>query len=295
MMNICFCIDKKYTMPLVVCLLSLFKNNPNTTFNIYIINNGLDKFATDSIAKMSAEHDAYVKFIDINTDITKQFPINHHISQAAYYRLLMDNFIPKTIDKILYLDVDIIVNGAITDLYQTDISHVILGAVENPNFKRHSILGMKPISKYFNSGVLLINLKKWRDDNIGQKTIDYINTNKEKLLCHDQCAINAVLDGAWRILSPTYNFQTSYLDKNPAHGYSVSILNGAKKNPVIIHYTGSSKPWSFGNKHPFKSIFLSYLRQSPYKEYKYQDVNLKNIIKRILPRFMSHFIIKSMA
>jgi lipopolysaccharide biosynthesis glycosyltransferase len=294
-MNICFCIDKKYTMPLVVCLVSLFKNNPNTCFNIYIINNGLDKFAADSIMTMSTKHNSHVNFIDINTDITKKFPVNHHISQAAYYRLLMDNFIPKTVDKILYLDVDIIINGSVSDLYATNIDEYVLGAVENPNFTRHSVLGMDSDAKYFNSGVLLINLKKWRDDAICQKTIDYINDNKEKLLCHDQCAINAVLNGKWFALSPTYNFQTSYLDKNPIHGYCTSVLNNAKQNPVIIHYTGSSKPWSFGNKHPYKNLFLSYLRQSVYKDYKYQDINLKNIIKRILPRFMSNFIIKSIA
>lgn len=290
-MNICFATDKNYIMPLTVAILSLLKHNKNEKFDIYLLHNGIDDGGTNELKAMCKSHGSELNSIKIDNEAVKGFHTKNHISEAAYYRLLMGNFIPKNIEKILYLDGDIVVNGPIRDLYKTDLKNNVIGAIENPGFNWHETLGMKASSRYFNSGVLLINLNSWKKQKIGERTLDYISANKQHLMTHDQCATNAVVEGNWMRLPPKYNMQTSFFNGNNVHGYSAQEVTDGLSNPVVIHYTGSSKPWSFGNKHPFKKLFWEHLRQSSYKDYKCKDINLKNAIKLILPKSLAGFFI----
>ena len=105
-------------------------------------------------------------------------------------------------------------------------------------------------NKYFNAGIMLINLKKWRDMNISKTLIDFAEKYNEQLILWDQDVLNLVFNNKWGELDFSYNaFELTQM----------SILDYK-----IIHYTGSSKPWHFRNKHPYKKLFWKYLYKTPF-------------------------------
>jgi len=282
--DVVFASDENYIQHLTVAIKSLLQNNKDLTFNIYIINGGISKEAWMKLRKASSVHK--VKLIDILIDdsIFKSFVTNHHFTKAMYYRLLIPNFINSS--KVLYLDADIIVNGNIKELYNTTLDDYYLAAVESPGFKRANELNMKKNSKYFNSGIMLINNKKWKTSGLSKTVVNYVSNNKKVIRFPDQDALNGVIDGNWKQLPLKYNQQSVIFDSAFAGNYncfSEYEIQEAKQNPVIIHYTGSSKPWHFRNHHPYKYLYWKYLQKTPFKWYIPEDLTIINIIKWIIP------------
>ena len=191
---------------------------------------------------------------------------------------------------------DSIIKKDILELFKINFKNNYLLAVKEPCFSEHNRLKMDPKSDYFNSGVMLINLKKWRNENIPRKTLNFVLKNGERIKFVDQCGLNAIIDGKWKKISPEYNQQTIFFKKNLKDEFpKYTELERAKKDPRIIHYTGSSKPWRLKNCHPYKYIYWKYYLKSPYVNilsYPYAFINIllgltinyKNKLKQLLLR-----------
>ena len=282
--DVVFASDENYIQHLAVAMKSLLQNNKDLTFNIYIINGGITQEAWMKLRKISSLHKAELIDILIDDSIFKSFVTNHHFTKAMYYRLLIPNFINS--NKVLYLDADIIINGNIKELYDITLDDYYLAAVESPEFKRANELNMKKSSKYFNSGIMLINNKKWKTSKLSKNVINYVNEYRKIIKFPDQDALNGVIDGDWKQLPLKYNQQAIIFDNEFEDNYdcfSEQELLEAKQNPTIIHYTGSSKPWHFRNHHPYKYLYWNYLRRTPFKWYIPEDLTIVNIVKGMIP------------
>ena len=162
-------------------------------------------------------------------------------------------------------------------------------------------------SPYINAGMLLINLKKWREERIEEKFIKFIDSYNGQVFHHDQGTINGVLNSKFLILHPKYNCMTTYftMSRNEMmqyYGlkdyYSEAELNEAINNPVFIHYTPAfvNRPWIKGCKHPLASRYKEYLNMTPWKETKlYKDKRSKGekivaFLYNNLPFKMAHSI-----
>jgi len=282
--NVAFAIDQNYIQHLAVAIKSLLENNKDLEFRIYIINGGIDNLIWNKLEKILLLYDAVLINIEIDNILFANLVTNYHFTKAMYYRLL----IPKIIDveKILYLDADIVINYSIFELYSTDITNFYIGGIINPGFTRNDKLNMDKNSKYFNSGVMLINNKMWQKDKISDKVIEFVNFNKKIIQFPDQDGLNAIINGKWKVMSLKYNQQAVIFEKdfNSKYDcYTNDELEEAKTAPVIIHYTGSSKPWHFRNKHPYKALYWRYLKMTPFKRYFAEDLTVLNIIKWIIP------------
>jgi lipopolysaccharide biosynthesis glycosyltransferase len=142
---------------------------------------------------------------------------------------------------------------------------------------------------------MLLNLKRWRDYNIAAKVIDFVDKNPSVIKFVDQCGLNAIIDGNWKQLHLKFNQQAVIFEKDFLKKYScftTPVLIEAKKNPVIIHYSGSSKPWHIGNKHPFRHLYWYYLRKTHYRFKLLEKLTGVNVIKWILPEFIIYFLRK---
>ena len=155
-------------------------------------------------------------------------------------------------DKVLYLDCDIIVRDSLSELFATDLTDLACGVVEDQcgdDIRLHNPIRM--FSKYFNSGVLLMNLDYWRNNHVADKLVLWIENFDGRLMCPDQDALNVVLEGKVKFLDYKYNYQQGFYgdlmwlraDKWPA-------IKEARENPVVVHYTSGEKPWH-------KELFLS--------------------------------------
>ncbi len=269
MYNILITIDENYMQPAAVMLVSLFRNHQDIPFSIYVVKSlGLNIHIIEDLINA---HGATCHVLEINNSDVNQFRISVHATVANYYRIFVGTILPESLERILYLDVDLIVRRNITALFDKPLNGYVIAAVENYGItiEKKLNLGLSAEDIYFNSGVLLINLKLWRELNITEQCVQYILHNPDLVEYWDQDALNAILVGRWQPLSPTYNMQTSYLK-----------ITGDIPNPHIVHFTGKSKPWQYMDKHPYKKQYLDYLKYTPWKTIRSDEATLGNWLRK---------------
>jgi len=289
-MNIAITLDTSYMQHAAVMLRSLIVNNKNNNIRLFIICDDLLSDADwNKLAEVYKNTSLWVEKIRIDSSQFASFKLSAHATAANYYRIQMSELIPANIDKILYLDVDIVIESDLQELYNIDIENSYVAAIEDPLLPEKKNLGFTENDPYFNSGVMLMNLKEWRKVGLTKKLSGFVINNEDKITFWDQDAFNAVCKGHWKALSPQYNLQTVMLtfDKD-AITYTQKELQEAIKKPLIIHYTGRSKPWHFMDKHPKKSEYYKYLRKTPWKSYKAPDDTFANMLRKhkLFPGFL---------
>jgi hypothetical protein len=281
---IVFATDDRYVQHLAVAMQSLLKNNSGLFLRIIIFTSRISEQDKYKLRNISEKFRTSLEFIQLDDEWFDGLKLNHHFQKSTYYRLFAADFIHN--DKCFYLDSDIVVNGSISDIINIDLDGKYLAAVEDQGFNRHAELGMNINSKYFNGGVLLLNLKKWRSANIKSRVISFVKKSPDVIQLTDQCGLNAVIDGEWVDLDSKYNFQT-HIPANSSVGY-----NTTDELPVIVHYAGSSKPWHMNYINPFKELYWHYRSQTLYKSHFPDDFSLLNTIRYIMPNFVKSFVKK---
>jgi lipopolysaccharide biosynthesis glycosyltransferase len=183
------------------------------------------------------------------------------IVKTAYYRILAPALLPS-INRAIYLDCDIIANTSLHELWQTNLEGNVIAAVEDAGFHdRLEKMGItKENEKYFNSGMMLIDLVRWRARSTTQKVLDYINQNPEKLRFHDQDALNANLYDDWLHLHPQWNAQSNIIMETifPPRTELLEPYAETREDPKLIHFCGHVKPWHEGCEHPYADVYLKY-------------------------------------
>src|SRR3546814_353430 len=168
-----------------------------------------------------------------------------------------------TLFRSLYLDCDIVVRNDIAALWNLSLGDKVLGAARNLFFVRHDDLDLPAGADYFNAGVLLMNLRRWREADGTARLIRFIEAHHDHLWAHDQDALNAVFCGEFLELAPRWNFQTSMLWSEPdGLGLSYWEFRRLLADPAIVHYTSPSKPWHFSRSEEHTSELQSLMRIS---------------------------------
>lgn len=267
--------DNNYIIPLCVMLTSLFENNKQLKIQIHVLYFKLKHKNKDIIIELIQRYKHYVKFHNININkVSSYFKDFGHVSKTTYLKFYIPKVV-KDVDRILYLDSDIIVRGSLDRLWNTKLKDKILGAITECSDNQANNLGYNHKYGYFNAGVLLIDIVKWKNLDISNKLIEYVKNNQNKIVYWDKDAFNAILHSKWLHLPAIYNFQTyMYLDKNKYI---------KDKEPIIVHYTTDAKPWSFRCNHPLRNEFWKYLSMTRWKNYKIEDKTPKNYIYHYMP------------
>jgi lipopolysaccharide biosynthesis glycosyltransferase len=207
------------------------------------------------------------------------------ISTVTYYRLLMTSLLPHTITRALYLDSDIIINDRILDLLYTDISDYAFAAVPDPweNFKS-SVRGkihLKENAHYFNGGVLLLNLERWRSEKIGSRALEFVLSNPQSVTFHDQCALNHIIQGNFYVLNKRWNFQVGHVKSFSEYKFPSSARTQFS-HAAIIHFTGDPKPWNFECTHPMKNQYFNYLKHTAWRDFVETDRTPRKMVKKFI-------------
>lgn len=272
-MNIVCCTDKTYLKYCLTMLVSLLENNKNDNISIHIVGNHLSEKDRQIANTTLSNYFCSVSFYTLDDDILKGLPscFNKYISLTTYGRLFLANILPATVERAIYLDCDIIVVGSLKKMWNYDMKDNMIAAVEDVWSGRdihYSRLGIdKNNSIYVNAGVFMVNLKKWREDNVEERCIDYINKNKEKLDYADQDVLNGVLEGEICYLPLRYNLQEGFL-RSKNQGIRPETFNHLEKelhNAAVIHFTYYKKPWTYKCFHPYRKEFYYYFDKTPWK------------------------------
>jgi lipopolysaccharide biosynthesis glycosyltransferase len=271
--------DNNYAQHVGVSMTSLFQNNKEfNDINIYLIENNISIENKNNLKLISEKYNRKIMFIDFNGFSNKlKLNIGNSISINSYARLFLSSVIEMNVDKVIYLDSDSVINKSLYELWNTDISEFYAaGVLDTVSENTKLRINIDPKSAYINAGMLLINLKKWREEDIEKRFIEFINAHNGEVFHHDQGTINGVLHEKFLILHPKYNAMTTYYTMSrheimQYYGlkdyYSYSELVEATKNPVFIHFTPAfvNRPWIKGCKHPLAAIYREYLDMTPWR------------------------------
>ncbi len=265
-------IDTSYVKYCVVMLTSLFENNTDSSFHVHVIAAELPDEMQNLIRSTVSRYSNKASFYFVGNNLGKDYPQyaeGSHISLAAYYRIFLGSILPPNINKVLYLDCDLVVTGSIESLWNVDITDHAVGCIEDmwsgkeDNYER---LHYDCSFSYFNSGVLLINLKYWKSKKIEEKAVEYIMSHANELRFYDQDVLNALLHDKKLFLPFRYNVQDGFLRrKRKIRPEAIPELEKELLHPVIIHYTGGKKPWQYKSQHPYKDLYFHYLDMTPWK------------------------------
>lgn len=267
MIHIVCNIDQNYIEQCGVMLTSLFIHNTNTQFSIHIINNGLSNEGTTKIKTIANNSLSNIYFYKTPQSLTENFPIKakDYLSIATYLRIFMSELLPADIEKALYLDCDLLITDSIEDLWNTDMDNYAVAALkERPPFDTEfpSILGYPIRFSYFNAGVMLVNLKRWREINVAEQCKNFISTNYNKIKYHDQDVLNAILHEEVLFIDLRWNIMDFFLTAKPnIQDERIPELRLAIKNPAIIHFAGPKKPWSHKCDNPFRKQYVQLAKQ----------------------------------
>jgi len=244
--NILVTVDENYIPYLNVMLTSLFNKNGDCWFDVYMLHTKVRESAvveTIEILKGRGE----LICISINNSVLENAPTTERYPKEIYYRIFAAKYLPDNLDRVLYLDPDIIINGSIKELYDTPLDgYYFAAASHTKEFLRkfnEVRLDMESGSPYINSGVMLINLDELRKKQDYQDVFCFIEKYKRKLLLPDQDIISS-LYGKKILQLDAYKYNmTERMYRSNLFLDGVFDLNWVRDNSVIIHYIGKNKPW----------------------------------------------------
>lgn len=247
-MHILVTINKNYIEQLKIMLYSLKCNHQNQSINVYLLHHNLCDEDISDLKKCI--EDQYLMIIALKLDyqlndvyITKRYPCE------IYDRLFATLYLPKDLERILYLDPDIIVKGDLNKLYNTDFQDkLFVGASHTNNFLNYinkKRLNLKEDVVYLNTGVLLMNLNKLRhiiDPTVITQTI---RSNHYRLILPDQDIITILYGNQIiEVDAMTYNLSDRILNIANLLNHNLYTKQWIDDNVKIIHYCGRNKPWN---------------------------------------------------
>ncbi len=298
--------DNNYSQHCGVLLASLFENNKNICFDIYIVSDFIDDVNKSRPFALVRDYSQRLYYIQIDKKKFEGLPFGgkfSHISLATYYRLMLPEVLPVTLDKILYLDCDIIVNGRIESLWNIDLKYYTIGAVEDNiviSSEAPRRLGYPVQSSYFNAGVMLMNLSLMRDIQFTKNAFVYIEQHLKEIVYHDQDILNVLLYDQKLFLPIKWNVMECFLFRRPLiHFRYKKELREAQIAPSIIHFTGKLKPWIKECDHPYRDLYYKYLYITEWRNYVPQDKYVRRSqkilfdIKKMIQYVLDKMFLKS--
>lgn len=306
-MNIVYATSDLYSHPALISIKSLLMNNQCADeINIYYVENHIsneNKALLFELVKEYGRNLFFVQMPEFNNSIKGLLRTN----AIVYSYFFLQDILPSDVDRVLLLESDAIVVNNLQEMYLMDIEDYYIAAADDLQSKWYKRkLHMKDEIPYFNSGIILYNLEKWRNDDITKKIVKILNTGRYKFFYEVQDEMNVLLKGKVKIFSPKYNCTTGIFlfdyknmmrYRHPSTYCSEKEFEEAKKNPVIIHFTRNqiiqSRPWVEGCMHPFNNYYLEIKKDTVLRDESLWNERRKFINKIALilyKKFPSWFI-----
>ena len=241
-------LDRNYLKVLSVMLYSLSQSDPEGVYTVYVVNNTLTEEDFASLSALLPRTE--LVNVQVPEDLLQNAPVSDRYPTEMYYRLFAARYLPQQLERILYLDPDLVVLHSLRSLYQIDFDGKLFAAashIESRTFRElnRRRLHLSEHAKYLNSGVMMMNLALLRKES-PQTIINYIQSHKATLLLPDQDVLNALYADRTVPLDPlVYNLGEKYLRLKNLHLPPAEklTLDWVRSNTAIVHYYGRNKPW----------------------------------------------------
>ncbi len=245
-MEILVTLDEAYIPYLNVMLSSLLHANPKQKFRVWLLHTSVRNAAMEETRRILDGRGQLVMVSarDIGID---NVPTSGRYPREMYYRIFAARYLPKTLDRVLYLDPDIVVIGNLSELYHLPLDGYYFAAASHVGRLLNSVnsarLDMARYSPYINSGVLLMNLELLRREQNFDQVFSYIDSHRHALLLPDQDVISSLYGEKILAIDPLrFNMTERLYAKALLSGKGLTI-DWLRSHTIIIHYCGRNKPW----------------------------------------------------
>lgn len=285
--------DDHYAKPLTVTLHSAASRlGPGRQLKVILLDGGLREESWAGLKESLADLPVEVRMVRPDPSQVEDLVTSHHITHTAYFRLLAAELLPDWLDRVIYLDSDVLVRDDLGELWERPLdgnyclavpdiacpwvdarygggnrrrANPYLAAISPiPNWRE---LGLRGDAGYFNSGVMVLNLRRWREESIASRLLDCLRRNRRHVWCWDQYALNVVFSGQWGALPGRWN-QGAHLFEYPGPAFSPIAVDEyleMRDRPAITHFTTEWKPWHARPAHPHAADFFEELDRTAWR------------------------------
>jgi lipopolysaccharide biosynthesis glycosyltransferase len=261
--------DETYAMPLAVMVRSLLDHlAPGRAVRVVVIDGGITpgtkQRLNDSWRSSPGWPLCQVDYVAPRYGGARDLPVWGRVTALTYARLSVAEYLPAESRQAILLDSDTLVLTDIAQLAATDLEGATVAATQDPyipfvssvgGLRQYAALGLRPRAKYFNAGVMLIDVARWRSERVGQSAFAYIRHHWRTLQQHDQDALNAVLAVRWKQLDPRWQ----------AHPRTANSLGSPPlDDPCIVHFSGLLKPWFYRGRERADAIFYQFVDRTAW-------------------------------
>tara|TARA_B100000427_G_scaffold267030_1_gene232622 strand:+ start:348 stop:1289 length:942 start_codon:yes stop_codon:yes gene_type:complete len=270
-LNVLYCFDSGYNTQTVVSINSILHKIDDIKLNVYIIHKNPETFTNYKLELINNPKIGRVEVYKFNRDISN-YPnlANKHVSEATYYRLFISEYLPKDIDRIIYLDSDVFCLNNPTELIDETFNkmnkdgfYISVSTEIIKENKDHDLFVNLELEQdnYFNAGVMLIDYQRWLSFTKVNEFISLVEKYKNNIIFWDQDILNKKFDGKYYELPEKLNFRKINENK----------LEEIKQNNYFIHYVGNHKPWTIeGGCEESSIIYFEYFKKVFNKKYHFE-------------------------
>lgn len=260
MIHVVYCFDRAYQQHFGASATSLLLNfrGPGSDLVLHVLTDEVDAPFQGQLARLTDTFRARIEVHQVPAGDVQQvanLTLNHrgqtHLSAAAYFRVLLPHILPGDLDRVLYLDSDTIVLSDIRPLFEMDLQHATLAAALDMGSVE--MAAERGLARYLNTGVMLMNLSRWRQDRLTERCLDFAAQNPGKISFGDQCAINHVCGDSAQVLDRRWN--RFVLASTP-------MDNAADAG--VLHFITPDKPWQSWYENDLGQLYWRYLDVSPW-------------------------------
>ena len=284
--------DDAYALPLAVTIRSALETlDARRRMRLLVLDGGISDTSKRRLLASWSFRDVAVEWIAPDPALVDDLQISRHVNLITYYRLLMPWVLPAELGRVIFLDADLLVRRDLSELWDVPLNdaaclaatdtaaprldartlanfdrcHRFLAAVEPiPNWRDLSLDGG---GKYFNAGVLVVDLPQWRAVNLAEQALRCLREHHEHVRWWDQYALNVLLAGRWNELDPRWN-QGAHAYTFPTPGespFEAEMFHALRNDPWIVHFTSHHKPWHYFSRHPFRNAYYEVIDRTEWQ------------------------------
>jgi lipopolysaccharide biosynthesis glycosyltransferase len=216
-----------------------------------------------------------LSWFDARSSAFEEVCLPGYLKRSSLFRLRIEELLPPEVDRVLYLDADVLVRRPLAELWDTPLDGKLIGAVRDPTSPWVSAvrgfpwreIGIPPTTPYFNAGVMLIPLDRWRGAHVGERALALLR--RHEFVHADQCALNAVLCLSWQPLDRRWNTQWAHLVEDGTLAWVAetdTMSRSASEDAAVMHFNSGRmrRPWDPRCSHPYRGEWLSMVEHTAW-------------------------------
>jgi lipopolysaccharide biosynthesis glycosyltransferase len=272
--HVVFCADRSYMQHGAVAAVSILENSPGTAIRFHYVTCDEEAEAEAKLAATIARYPgATLEFHRVDEQRIARAFADRHVTRAAYLRFLAPEMLPADIERIVYIDCDVVVVDDIRKLAGIDLQGRAVGATPDADWtqgapdQRLLALGLGPEHSYVLSGMLVMDLVLWRRQDLTRRIFECVDRLGGQLAYHDQDAFNVALGNEIHLIDKRWNLQALAFGRWFRHNLPAEHRDtaAARKSPGVIHYSTADKPWLFRSRARKRALYFRYLDRTAWR------------------------------